>query len=286
MRLTVFGTGCLGANHVVCMAELGHELLGVDIDEDKIKRLRAGEVSFYEPGLPEILWQHVESGRLRFTTDYAEAPEFADLHFIGVGAPQRKGEFAAGMSHDGGVVARLPPLVARDSVPVGKFMVALVTVARLQGFADSYVPSGVHTKVVWNPEFLREGLALNDTLPSDSIVIGKPGWSEEQSRDRELVEEAFAPNPVSDSCAVIVTGLAASELVKVSAKAFLTTKISFTNAVSEIYEDAAADLTVPAEATRMDPQIGRKCLSAELGCSGRRRPRQNPARREKLYALN
>ena len=95
MRMTVFGTGYLGATHAACMAELGHEVLGVDVDEAKIERLRRGEVPFYEPGLPEILLRHVESGRLRFTTDYAEAAEFADLHFIGVGTPQRKGEFAA-----------------------------------------------------------------------------------------------------------------------------------------------------------------------------------------------
>lgn len=266
--MTVFGTGYLGATHAACMAELGHEVLGVDVDEAKIERLRRGEVPFYEPGLPEILARNVDSGRLRFTTDYAEAAEFADLHFIGVGTPQRKGEFSADTTQVEDVVARLSPLLTRDAVLVGKSTVPVGTAVRLQGIADWHVPGGVRAHVVWNPEFLREGFAVEDTLTPDRIVIGLPGGADEQSAARELVDEAYAPILDSDPCPVIVTDLATSELVKVSANAFLATKISFINAVSEVCEAAGADVTVLADAIGMDPRIGRKFLGAGLGFGG------------------
>ncbi|MCT1516687.1 UDP-glucose dehydrogenase family protein [Dietzia cercidiphylli] len=265
MRMTVFGTGYLGTTHAACMAELGHEVLGVDVDEAKIERLRAGEVPFYEPGLPEILRRQVEAGRVRFTTDYAEAAEFADLHFIGVGTPQRKGEFAADTSYVEDVVARLAPLLTADAVLVGKSTVPVGTAARLQEIADEHSRQGVRAEVVWNPEFLREGFAVADTLRPDRIVIGvrEPGGPVE-----EVVRGAYAPILDSDPCPVIVTDLATAELVKVSANAFLATKISFINAVSEVCEAAGADVTVLADAIGMDPRIGRRFLGAGLGFGG------------------
>ncbi|TCJ78885.1 UNVERIFIED_ORG: UDPglucose 6-dehydrogenase [Dietzia maris] len=268
MRMTVFGTGYLGATHAACMAELGHEVLGVDVDEAKIERLRRGEVPFYEPGLPEILLRHVESGRLRFTTDYAEAAAFADLHFIGVGTPQRKGEFAADTSHVEDVVARLTPLLSADAALVGKSTVPVGTAARLQQIADSRAPDGVRVEVLWNPEFLREGFAVADTLTPDRIVIGLAGGESALGLARELVSEAYAPILESDPCPVIVTDLATAELVKVSANAFLATKISFINAVSEVCEAAGADVTVLADAIGMDKRIGRRFLNAGLGFGG------------------
>lgn len=268
MRMTVFGTGYLGATHAACMAELGHEVLGVDVDEAKIERLRRGEVPFFEPGLPEILLRHVESGRLRFTTDYAEAAGFAELHFIGVGTPQRKGEFAADTSHVEDVVARLAPLLTADAVLVGKSTVPVGTAARLQGIADWHVRAGVRAEVVWNPEFLREGFAVADTLRPDRIVIGLAGGEADRGPARALVSEAYAPILEADPCPVIVTDLATAELVKVSANAFLATKISFINAVSEVCEAAGADVTVLADAIGMDPRIGRRFLGAGLGFGG------------------
>jgi UDPglucose 6-dehydrogenase len=252
--MTVFGTGYLGATHAACMAELGHEVLGVDVDEAKIERLRRGEVPFYEPGLPEILLRHVESGRLRFTTDYAEAAAFADLHFIGVGTPQRKGEFAADTSHVEDVVARLTPLLSADAAVVGKSTVPVGTAARLQQIADSRAPDGVRVEVLWNPEFLREGFAVADTLTPDRIVIGLAGGESALGLARELVSEAYAPILESDPCPVIVTDLA--------------TKISFINAVSEVCEAAGADVTVLADAIGMDKRIGRRFLNAGLGFGG------------------
>lgn len=268
MRMTVFGTGYLGATHAACMAELGHEVLGVDVDEAKIERLRRGEVPFYEPGLPEILQRHVASGRLRFTTDYAEAAEFADLHFIGVGTPQRKGEFAADTSFVENVVARLAPLLTRDAVLVGKSTVPVGTAVRLQGIVDWHVPGGVRAEVVWNPEFLREGFAVADTLTPDRIVVGLAGGADDRGPAREMVEQAYAPILESDPCPVVVTDLATAELVKVAANAFLATKISFINAVSEVCEAAGADVTVLADAIGMDPRIGRRFLNAGLGFGG------------------
>lgn len=281
MRMTVFGTGYLGATHAACMAELGHEVLGVDVDEAKVERLRRGEVPFYEPGLPEILLRHVESGRLRFTTEYAEAAEFADLHFIGVGTPQRKGEFAADTSHVEDVVARLVPLLTGDAVLVGKSTVPVGTAARLQSIADASVRDGTRAEVVWNPEFLREGFAVKDTLTPDRIVIGLAGGEggggvragvgaalADFGPAGRLVAEAYAPILQADPCPVIVTDLATAELVKVSANAFLATKISFINAVSEVCEAAGADVTVLADAIGMDPRIGRRFLGAGLGFGG------------------
>ena len=271
--MTVFGTGYLGATHAACMAELGHDVLGVDVDETKIERLRRGEVPFYEPGLPEVLLRNVESGRLRFTTDYAEAAEFADLHFIGVGTPQRTGDFAADTTYVEDVVARLSPLLERDAVLVGKSTVPVGTAVRLQGIADWHVRDGVHVEVVWNPEFLREGFAVRDTLTPDRIVVGYgegagPDGPRGASRSRALFDEAYAPILESDPCPVIETDLATAEMVKVSANAFLATKISFINAVSEVCEAAGADVTVLADAIGIDPRIGRKFLGAGLGFGG------------------
>lgn len=268
MRMTVFGTGYLGATHAACMAELGHEVLGVDVDADKIEMLSRGELPFYEPGLSEILLRNVESGRLKFSTDYDEAAQFADLHFIGVGTPQRRGEFAADTTHVESVVARLSPLLGRDSVLVGKSTVPVGTAERLQEIADRNVAGGHRAEVVWNPEFLREGFAVKDTLKPDRIVIGFAAGKNARGLARERIEEAYGPILVSDPCPVVVTDLPTAELVKVSANAFLATKISFINAVSEVCELTGADVTVLAEAIGMDPRIGPKFLGAGLGFGG------------------
>lgn len=268
MRMTVFGTGYLGATHAACMAELGHEVLGVDIDKAKIDRLQRGEVPFYEPGLPDILRRQLDLGRLMFSTDYAEAAEFADIHFIGVGTPQRKGEFTADVSHVEAVVKDLSPLLSRDSALVGKSTVPVGTAAQLQAIADERTARGIRAEVIWNPEFLREGFAVDDTLRPDRIVIGCEGGDGIQSPARRLVEDAYAPILDTDPCPVIVTDLPTAELVKVSANAFLATKISFINAVSEVCEASGADVAVLADAIGMDPRIGRRFLGAGLGFGG------------------
>ena len=276
MRMTVFGTGYLGATHAACMAELGHEVLGVDIDQAKIDRLAAGEVPFFEPGLPELLRKHVDSGQLRFTTDYAEAAEFGELHFIGVGTPQRKGDFAADTTFVKAVVEQLAPLLRDDAVIAGKSTVPVGTAAELQELADRLTPEGVTLEVLWNPEFLREGFAVKDTLEPDRIVVGVAA---PDSRGQQVLLEAYATilqrglsaeeiAAGNTATPLIVTDLATAELVKVSANAFLATKISFINAVSEVCEAAGADVTVLADAIGMDPRLGRRFLGAGLGFGG------------------
>ncbi len=261
------------------MAELGHEVLGIDVDEAKIARLAKGEVPFFEPGLPEILRRHVDSGLLRFTTDYSEAAEFADLFFIGVGTPQRKGDFAADTTYVEAVVTELAPRLTRSAVIVGKSTVPVGTAQRLQEAADRLTPEGVRLEVVWNPEFLREGYAVKDTLEPDRVVVGVANPDAEPTFGRERLLEAYEPilsagltdeqrEAGETATPLIITDLATAELVKVSANAFLATKISFINAVSEVCEAAGADVTVLADAIGMDKRIGRRFLGAGLGFGG------------------
>src|ERR1700737_3849895 len=172
MRCTVFGTGYLGATHAAGMAELGHEVVGVDIDPGKVAKLAAGDVPFYEPGLRKMLSDNIAAGRLRFTTDYDLAAEFADVHFLGVGTPQKKGEYGADLSHVHAVIDTLAPRLTRPAVIVGKSTVPVGTAAELVQRARAAARPGVDVEVAWNPEFLREGFAVHDTLQPDRIVLG------------------------------------------------------------------------------------------------------------------
>ncbi|TSD48920.1 UDP-glucose/GDP-mannose dehydrogenase family protein [Rhodococcus sp. KBS0724] len=265
MRLTVFGTGYLGLTHAVCMAELGHEVLGVDIDAAKVEMLCSGQIPFFEPELAQLLTRNLESGRLRFTTSYAEASAFADLHFLCVGTPQKRGEKAADMSHVDAVIDTLAPLLERPAVIVGKSTVPVGTAARLGARARAAAPAGDGVEVAWNPEFLREGKAVADTLRPDRLVVGvdrdHPGTAESALRDvYAAMLDARIP--------FLVTDLATSELVKGSANAFLATKISFINAIAEICEATGADVTVLADALGHDARIGRSFLNAGLGFGG------------------
>jgi len=170
MRCTVFGTGYLGATHAACMAELGHEVMGVDVDPSKISKLEVGEVPFYEPGLQDMLQRNVDSGRLSFSTSYEEAVRFADLHFIAVGTPQRRGEYAADLTQLLSVVDRLAPLLTEPAVLVGKSTVPVGTAEMIAERARKLAPVGGALELAWNPEFLREGFAVQDTLTPDRLV--------------------------------------------------------------------------------------------------------------------
>ncbi|WP_293818914.1 UDP-glucose/GDP-mannose dehydrogenase family protein [uncultured Corynebacterium sp.] len=276
MRMTVFGTGYLGATHAACMAEMGHDVLGVDVDPQKIQALSEGRVPFFEPGLPEILTRNIEAGRLRFTTDYAEAAEFADVHFIGVGTPQRKGSYAADTTYVNAVIETLAPLVSGNHTIFGKSTVPVGTAHELQQKADEIVaasPNEARITIAWNPEFLREGHAVKDTLHPDRIVLGLGGDSSnsddraEQQRVEDLARDIYAP-ALEEGTPFLVMDLPTAELVKVSANAFLATKISFINAVSELCEIVGADVTALADAIGMDDRIGRKFLGAGLGFGG------------------
>lgn len=266
MRMTVFGTGYLGATHAACMAELGHEVLGVDVDESKIEALSEGRVPFFEPGLPELLKKNVDNGRLSFTTDYKKAAEFAAVHFIGVGTPQRKGSYAADTRYVEAVISELVPLLEGEHLILGKSTVPVGTAVRLQAMADELGASNkkAQVEVAWNPEFLREGYAVKDTLTPDRIVLGV---REGESRAEEVSREIYS-KPIESGSPFLVMDLPTSELVKVSANAFLATKISFINAVSEVCEATGADVMALADAIGMDDRIGRKFLGAGLGFGG------------------
>ena len=264
-RIAVFGTGYLGATHATCMAELGHDVLGVDIDVGKLAKLASGEVPFYEPGLDTVLKRNIEAGRLRFTSSYEEAAAFADVHFIAVATPQKQGEFAADLSYVEAVVETLAPLLTAPSVIFGKSTVPVKTAARLGARARELAPAGDAVEVAWNPEFLREGFAVQDTLHPDRIVLGvdrvRPGIAEQVARD------VYGPL-IDENIPFLVTDLETSELVKASANAFLATKISFINAMAEMCEATGADVTVLADAIGHDARIGRKFLNAGIGFGG------------------
>lgn len=264
MRCTVFGTGYLGATHAAGMAELGHDVVGVDIDPGKIAKLAGGDIPFYEPGLRKMLSDNIAAGRLRFTTDYEMAAEFADVHFLGVGTPQKKGEYGADLRHVHAVIDELVPRLTRAAVIVGKSTVPVGTAAELGRRARAIAPTGVDVEVAWNPEFLREGFAVHDTLQPDRIVLGV---QDDSMRAEAAVRELYGPL-LDAGVPFLVTDLQTAELVKVSANAFLATKISFINAVAEVCEAAGADVTMLADALGHDPRIGRQCLNAGLGFGG------------------
>lgn len=264
-RIAVFGTGYLGATHAACMAELGHEVLGVDVDESKLAKLEAGEVPFYEPGLQEVLRRNLDAGRLRFTSSYEDAAAFADVHFIGVGTPQKKGEFSADLTYVDSVIDRLAPLLTEPAVIYGKSTVPVGTASRLGERVRALAPAGSDVEVAWNPEFLREGFAVQDTLHPDRLVLGVDRTS--SGRAEEVAREVYA-QLLEEEIPFLVTDLATAELVKTSANAFLATKISFINAMSEVCESAGADVTVLADAIGHDARIGRRFLNAGIGFGG------------------
>lgn len=261
-KITVIGTGYLGATHAICMAVMGFEVLGYDIDEDKISRLSAGEVPFYEPGLPEKLQEALASGRLKFTTDLDEVAEFGDVHFICVGTPQAPNSFAANLAYVENAFAGLAARITRKSLLVGKSTVPIGTAARLAAMVADISPLGTDLEVAWNPEFLREGFAVQDTLHPDRLVFGvASAWSE------SMLRRAFDPL-LRDGTPLIVADMPTAELVKVAANSFLATKISFINAMAEVCEATAADVSLLAEALSLDDRIGGRFLKPGLGFGG------------------
>ncbi|HUR52366.1 MAG TPA: UDP-glucose/GDP-mannose dehydrogenase family protein [Mycobacteriales bacterium] len=258
-RLTVIGTGYLGATHAVCMAELGFEVLGLDVDETKVTALAGGTVPFFEPGLPELLAKNLDSGRLRFTTSYEEVGAFGDVHFVCVGTPQKKGEYAADVSYVDAAFRSLAPRLREGALVVGKSTVPTGTASRLAGELAVLAPQA---ELAWNPEFLREGFAVEDTLTPDRLVFGV-----QSSRAEQLLRAAFAP-VIEVPTPVVVTDFATAELVKVAANAFLATKISFINAMAEVCEATGGDVTKLSEALSYDDRIGGRFLHAGLGFGG------------------
>lgn len=291
MRMTVLGTGYLGATHAASLAEMGYEVLGVDIDPARLEALSAGVLPFHEPELPELLRKHVESGRLRFTADYEEAGAFGDVHFIGVGTPQRPGAFAADMSYVDAAVEQISRHLTHDAVIAGKSTVPVGTARRLRQLAKDSAPAGIDVELVWNPEFLREGHAVEDTLHPDRMVLGVPGFGsadpaeqETAARTERILREVYTPQ-LAEQIPLIVTDFETAELVKVAANAFLATKISFINSLSEITEVAGGDIRTLADAMGLDDRIGRKFLNAGVGFGGGCLPKDIRALRARASEL-
>ncbi|WP_022894026.1 UDP-glucose dehydrogenase family protein [Agromyces subbeticus] len=261
MRISVIGCGYLGAVHASAMAELGHDVIGIDVDARKIAALQAGRPPFYEPGLPEILKSATASGRLRFSTDIADAAG-AEVHFVAVGTPQAADTSAADISYVDAAFRGLLPHLAEGSLIVGKSTVPVGTAARLAALLAAAAPQA---SLAWNPEFLREGFAVKDTLEPDRLVYGVS--ADDDGRAASVLDHVYRA-AIEAGTPRIVTDYATSELVKAAANAFLATKISFINAMSEIADVTGADVTALADAIGHDVRIGRRFLNAGVGFGG------------------
>ena len=262
MRISVIGCGYLGAVHAACMARLGHEVVGIDVDANKVEQLSQGQAPFYEPVLDELLSELEESARLRFTTEMSAA-RGAEVHFICVGTPQKRGENGADLRFVDAAVEALAGHVSPGDVIAGKSTVPVGTAARLAELLAETEPGAT---LVWNPEFLREGHAVTDTLNPDRFVYGVPDGREDHPAVAVL-DRVYA-TPLAGGTRRLITDYATAELVKAAANSFLATKISFINAMAEVCEATGADVTRLADAIGMDERIGRKFLNAGIGFGG------------------
>src|ERR1700749_2448822 len=261
LRISVIGIGYLGLTHAVCMADLGHQVLAIDVDSEKIAKASRGEVPFFEPGLEPLLRKHLDSGRLRFTDSFGEIGAFGEVHFLCVGTPEGPGGHAD-LSFVHGAAAALAPHLASSSLIVGKSTVPVGTARELLTAVRAAAPAGGYVDVAWNPEFLREGFAVQDSLTPDRIVFGVTC-----DEAAGVLGRVYAV-PVAAGIPALVMDLETAELVKVSANAFLATKISFINVMAEMCEASGADVIKLADAIGIDERIGRKFLSPGLGFGG------------------
>jgi len=259
MKLSVIGTGYLGAVHAACMAELGFDVVGIDVDAAKIEALKGGKAPFFEPDFEPILERNIAAGRLTFTTDFSAMSD-ADVHFVCVGTPQAAGSLAADTRYVDSAVDEVAKYAKRGSIVAGKSTVPVGTAARLQ--EKLRAQSANEIELAWNPEFLREGFAVEDTLHPDRVVIGTNGPTAEA-----LLRQVYA-SMIAANTPFIVTDYPTAELVKVSANAFLATKISFINAMAEVCETVGGDVVALADAIGHDARIGRRFLNAGIGFGG------------------
>ena len=258
LRVSVIGTGYLGATHAACIASLGFEVVGIDVDPEKIAMLAGGKVPFYEPELEELLAAQIKSGRLTFSTNFQDAAD-ADIHFICVGTPQQTGSLAADLKYVDAALDAIAPIAKAGSLVVGKSTVPVGTAQRLRERLISLNPA---VDLAWNPEFLREGFAVEDTLKPNRLVVGVVSDAAE-AKLKELYKSNLDANTPW-----VRADLPTAELVKVAANSFLATKISFINAMAEICEAAGGDVTVLAKAIGYDPRIGSRFLQAGIGFGG------------------
>ncbi len=258
LKLSVIGTGYLGATHAACMASLGFEVIGFDTEISKIELLSKGKVPFYEPDLEELLAEQIKAGRLRFTKDIAELAD-VDVHFICVGTPQVKGGNAADLTYVNSALESIAKIVKPGGLVVGKSTVPVGTATRLR---DRLIEINPKADLAWNPEFLREGFAVEDTLRPNRLVVGVTNDNSEK-----ILKEVYVTN-LKENTPWVRADLPTAELVKVAANSFLATKISFINAMAEICEAAGGDVTILAKAIGYDPRIGNRFLQAGIGFGG------------------
>lgn len=258
LKLSVIGCGYLGATHSACMSSLGYEVIGVDTDQSKVDLLSRGELPFYEPGLDTLLASEIKTGRLKFTTDFSAAAD-ADVHFICVGTPQSKDGLAADLTYVKASIEGIAPFLKEGALLVGK---STVPVGTAQLLREQLAISAPHADLAWNPEFLREGFAVEDTLTPNRLVVGVAN-----DRAESILKEVYKPI-VDLGTPWIRADLPTAELVKVAANSFLATKISFINAMAEVCEASGGDVTVLAKAIGHDPRIGNRFLQAGIGFGG------------------
>lgn len=262
MRISVIGCGYLGAVHAAAMASVGHEVVGIDVSGAHVQALSRGDAPFFEPGLTELLRHGLGSGMLSFTTDPGASCE-ARVHFICVGTPQQEDNYAADLSQVRAAVENLLPMLEAGDLVVGK---STVPVGTAEGIAEQIRAAEGDAALVWNPEFLREGHAVRDTLAPDRFVYGV---EDVDNAEREVaLLDAVYEKALNTGTPRLVTDLATSELVKVAANSFLATKISFINAMAELCEATGADVDLLADAIGHDVRIGRHFLNAGLGFGG------------------
>lgn len=261
MRMTVLGVGHLGLTHAACMADLGHEVLAVDIDREMIAKVAQGEVPFFEPALEPLLRNNIAAGRLAFDTSYDEAARFGETHFLCVGTPDA-GNGSADLSCVNSAVRELASRLTSRSLIIGKSTVPVGTARSLLARVRQMAPAGDNVSVAWNPEFLREGFGVQDTLHPDRLVFGVIcEYAPEQLR-RVYARQLAAGVPS------LIVDLETAELAKLAANAFLATRISFMNAVAEVCEAVGADVTQLAKALSYDDRIGHRYLRSGLGFGG------------------
>jgi UDPglucose 6-dehydrogenase len=258
LKLSIIGTGYLGATHAACMASIGFEVIGFDTEVSKIDLLNSGKVPFYEPGLEELLSEQIKSGRLIFTSNIADLA-VADVHFICVGTPQVKNGNAADLTYVNSALESIAKFVKPGGLVVGKSTVPVGTAAKLRNRLLELNPKA---DLAWNPEFLREGFAVEDTLRPNRLVVGVVS-----DRAEQILREVYSTN-LKEQIPWVRADLPTAELVKVAANSFLATKISFINAMAEIAEAAGGDVTVLAKAIGYDPRIGHRFLQAGIGFGG------------------
>ena len=258
LTLSVIGCGYLGATHAACMSSLGFNVIGVDTNPEKVEMLSRGELPFYEPGLDTLLAQEIKTGRLSFTTDFS-AVAGADVHFVCVGTPQSKDGLAADLTYVKSAVAEIAPFLKDGALVVGK---STVPVGTAQALREQLIKTAPQADLAWNPEFLREGFAVEDTLTPNRLVVGVAN-----DRAEQILKDVYQPI-IALGTPWIRADLPTAELVKVAANSFLATKISFINAMAEVCEAAGGDVTILAKAIGYDPRIGSRFLQAGIGFGG------------------